>query len=229
LTYLIDPYGELHPDYAFVNFLEMFPVYFQTWDSLIYGGMHVAGFGGTDSHENVFSQIASDGDRLDSHRRVMRIMSNHLLVSNNDPDEIKQAMKAGRGWTVFEGLGSPVGMDFYATLGGTTTVDLGKSGSLSGGSALITVKLPVLYKGSPQGKEVPVVRLRLKQVLPGGKDQVVASTTGKDLEFQTSSSGAYRAEVSIVPKHLRELLGPFSSSADQEFSWIITNHLYLDP
>jgi hypothetical protein len=227
LTYLVDPYRELNPDFSFLNFIETFPVYFETWNSLIAGGLRVSGFGGTDSHENVFPQIASDDERLDSHRRVMRIMSNHLLVMNVDPDEAKQAIKNGQGWMVFEGLGSPVGMDFYATFG-STTVGVGQTGALAGATATITVKLPSLYSGSPHGADAPIVGLTLKQVLAGGKDKVVASAEGKDIQYQTNVAGAYRAEVTIVPKHLRDLLGSFSSQADKEFTWIITNHLYLD-
>ncbi|MEO5969954.1 MAG: hypothetical protein ABIQ95_08500, partial [Bdellovibrionia bacterium] len=228
LTFLVDPYGELNPDFAFLNFLEMHSAYFQTWNSLISGGLRVSGFGGSDSHENVFPQFASDGERLDSHRRVMRIMSNHLLVTNVDADEAKQAIRTGQGWTVFEGLGSPVGMDFYASFG-NTTVGVGQTGTLGGASATITVKVPVLYSESPQGGESPIIRLTLKQVLTEGKDKVVATAEGKDIQYQTSTPGAYRAEVEIVPKHLRDFLGTFSSQADKEFTWIITNHLYLDP
>ncbi len=231
LTYLVDPYGELNPDFEFLNFMEMFPIYFETWNSLIRGGLRVSGFGGSDSHENVFPQSTSDGERLDSHRRIMRIMSNHLLVTNVDADEAKQAIKTGQGWTVFEGLGSPVGMDFYATFG-STTVGVGQTGELGGASATIHVKSPTLYSGSPQGGEAPIIKMVLKQVLTEGvegKDKVVASSEGKDIQFQTSTSGAYRAEVTIVPKHLRELLGTFSGQANKEFTWIITNHLYLDP
>ena len=228
LTYLIDPYKQLVPDYGFLSFLQTFPVYFSIWNSLIDGGLHVTGLGGTDSHENVFPQIVSDGERLDSHRRVTRMMSNHFLVNDLNISTLKSAIRAGRGWLVFEGLGTPVGMDFYATVSGTT-VGVGETGTLGGASATITVLAPHLHADSPQSTENPVFKLKLKRVLSGGNDEVVASSEGQDLSYSTTQSGAYRAEITIIPKHIRKYLSDFSDRADQEYSWIITNHLYLNP
>jgi hypothetical protein len=228
LSYLVDPYDQLHPDFSFMNFIQFFDVYQQKWDALVSGGMKVAGFAGTDSHENVFPQIASDGERLDSHRRMIRMVSNHLLVHSDDVDEIKQAMKQGRGWVVFEGFGSPVGMDFYATQG-DTTLSVGQTGSLAGASATLGVTLPSLHRGAPQRREKALIRIRLKQILSNGDEQIVASTEGQSLSYTTQSSGIYRAEISIIPRHLRELLGAFSAQADREFLWIMTNPIYLEP
>ena len=58
--------------------------------------------------------------------------------------------------------------------------------------------------------------------------KIVASSQGEDIHYSTTTPGAYRVEISIVPRHLRGLLGAFSRQADKEFPWIITNHLYLD-
>jgi hypothetical protein len=228
LTFLVDPFNELVPDYGFMQFVSTFPTYFSTWNSLIKGGLHVTGLGGTDSHENVFPQIVSDKERLDSHRRITRMMSNHFQVASRDITAVKDAIKNGRGWMVFEGLGTPVDMDFYATVG-ATTVGVGESGSLASSSATITVKCPTLHSASPKGAQNPAIRLKLKRVLSGGADEVVATSEGKDLSFSTTQSGAYRAEIQIVPRHVRKYLAQFSNLADAEFPWIVTNHLYLTP
>lgn len=230
LTYLVDPYNQLVPDLGFLHFIQVFPVYLNLWNSLINSGYKITGLGGTDSHQNVLPQIVADGERLDSHRRVTRFLSNHFLVSGTEISDIKAAIKRGRGWVVFEGLGSPVGMDFYAQLG-TTTVGVGDTASLSalGGSAQFTVPLPTLHSLTPQGSEKPHFILRLKKVTSGGKDVVVATAVDGSIQYTTTVSGAYRVEISVIPRHLKKYLGDFASLGENEFSWIISNHLYLDP
>ncbi len=231
LTYLLDPYGDLNPDYSFVQFLSVSSVYATKWNQMIAAGQTPAGWGGTDSHENVFPQTGSDGERLDSHRRLTRFMSNHVLVSSLSAANIKDSLRYGRGWMVFEGFGTPVGMDFYATATNGTVISVGApGGSLSsgGGSARITVKAPSLYANRNYGGDAPVIRIELREVA-GGTDTKVAESTGSDLTYTVSSSGTYRAQVYITPKHLKPVLGPFASQAEQEFPWITTNHVFLTP
>jgi len=234
LTYLVDPYRKLHPDYMFLHFVEIHPTYFEKWNRLVYGGQFkVAGFGGTDSHENIFPQIASDGERLDSARRMTRFMSNHLLVHDLKPSSIKNALRNGQGWLVFEGFGSPVNMDFSAHME-SSDVDSGEIGPgekmrLRGHPIRITVKLPSLQGDSSDGEEHPVIRIDLKKVIQEGKDVTVASSESTDLSWVTSEPGAYRAEIWIKPLHLREVLDDFSELVDREYRWIVTNHLYLEP
>ena len=227
ISYLIDPYGQLLPDYGLLALIQTFPVYFNLWNSLIASGYHVTGISGTDSHQNVLPQKAADGERLDSHRRVARLMSSHWLVSSDSVSEVKNAIINGRGWIVFEILGTPVDMDFLARVG-STTIGVGDSISLNGASATIQVPLPTLHKDSPQGDKAPVIVIRLKQVLTGGEDQVVATSVNAPLSYVTSQTGAYRAELSIVPYHLKKYLGPFSNLSEDSYPWIITNHLYLN-
>jgi hypothetical protein len=228
LTYLVDPYKSLDADYMFMQFVFMHPDYFEKWDRLIEGGLKVAGFGGSDSHENIFKQTASDGERLDSHRRLTRFMSNHLLVHSTDPASVKAALKSGRGWLVFEGLGSPADMDFAVSAGGQT-VGVGETVALGGGPATIRISHPTLHPGSPKGEESPTIRVELRKVVAGGKDDRVAQAVDGDLTYETSEAGAYRAEIWIIPRHLREKLGDFSNLADDEYRWIVTNHVYLAP
>ena len=228
LAYLLDSDKKLIPDFLFMHFVMVHPSYFQKWDQLEFENFKMAGWGGTDSHENIFPQKASDGERLDSHRRLTRFMSNHLLVHSLDPEEIKAALKKGRGSVVFEGFGSPVGMDFSATTTSGTYV-MGDSVSLAGGSAQLHVVAPTLHSSSPKGQEAPLIRMELRQVIAGGQDQVVASSSGGDIQYTATAPGAYRVHVYITPKHLRPFLANFSSVCDAEYQWIITNHIYLDP
>lgn len=230
LTYLVDPYKDLNADFMFLQFMEVSGIYFRKWNELIAGGLKLAGYGGTDSHENTFPQSASDGERLDSHRRLTRFMSNHLTVASLDPGTIRSALKAGKGWLVFEGLGSPVGMDLSATpaSGGGTTAGPGETLSLGGGSAVIRVSLPALHRDSPRGDDEPEIRVELKRVLSGGEDAVVASASGASVELTTSQAGAYRAEVWIRPLHLRDFVSGFEELAEKEYRWVVTNHVYVE-
>ena len=227
LTYILDPYHSLNPDYGFISFVQTFPTYFQTWDELIKDGTAMTGLGGTDSHENVFPQKVEDGERLDSHRRIMRFLSNHYLVSTMDAEGAKDALRKGRGWMVFEGFGTPVGMDFFAQLG-TTTVGVGESAILPGsGTNALYVTIPHLHSASPHGDKAPIIRVRLRRVDANAVETLVGESEGSDLYFPVTLTGAYRAEIFIVPQHLRPFLGDFDDQAEREFPWIITNHIQL--
>jgi hypothetical protein len=228
LVYMIDPYHQLNPDFAFLSFVKVSPVYGKIWSQLTASGTRVSGIGGSDSHENVFPEEASDGERLDSHRRIMRMMSNHVLVNSLEIDDVKSSLRAGRSWVVFEGLGSPVGMDFYAEFSGQT-IGVGDSGALVGSTAKITVKMPHLHAHSPKSDTPATYKIQLKQVLDDGTDRVVATSTNSDLVYETSTPTAYRAEVSVIPGYLKPYLGDFSDQAFSEYTWVITNHLYLTP
>jgi hypothetical protein len=228
LTYLFDPFKTLKPDFMFMHFVSIHPIYFTRWNELVYAGKKVAGIIGTDSHENIFPQNGSDDERLDAHRRLARMASNHVLVSTLDPDSVKTSIKAARFWTVFEGLGSPVNMDFYSVINGST-VGVGDTGVIGAGTAVFTVKLPTLHSASPQGNKAPEIKIVLKKVNSNGTDSAVASVTGAHLSYETTSTGIYRAEIMIKPYHLKEFLSDFSKTAEDEYYWIITNHIYVTP
>ncbi len=228
LTYLLDPYSELTPDLAFLHFLEVAPIYSQKWREMIFSGFEVAGILGTDSHENILKFKASDGERVDSHRRLTRMMSLHVLAASTDPAAIKTAIRGARFWNVFEGFGSPVGMDFSASAG-SDVAGVGETLNLTGREATLRVELPRLHSSSPWGRENPLIRIRLIELLSAAADgeRVVAQTEGSSLSYATSTASKYRAEVRIVPRHLREFMGDFPETVDAEFPWIITNPIYL--
>ncbi|MBI2812501.1 MAG: hypothetical protein HYX67_16980 [Candidatus Melainabacteria bacterium] len=229
LSYILDPYRELVPDLGFLHFVEIFPTYTTMWNNLVYSGYQVTGVIGSDSHENVLPQIVADDERLDSHRRVVRMASNHFLVNSNSISDVKDAIKKGRGWMVFEGLGTPVGMDFTVTVNGNT-VGVGESVTLGGKSAVISVNLPTLHPDTPQGSDRPHFVVNLKRVLAAGGETIVATSVDTGLSYTTSGTGIFRAEIEIIPLHLKPYLSSaFSKLAENRYPWIITNHLYLNP
>ena len=63
---------------------------------------------------------------------------------------------------------------------------------------------------------------------PDGSEQILA-TSAENVSVTVTATGAYRAEVYIVPKHLRPFLGPFAKRADVPYLWVVTNHMYLAP
>ncbi|MGE0615904.1 MAG: hypothetical protein AB7P04_09700 [Bacteriovoracia bacterium] len=233
LGYLFDPYKSLNADFLFMKFVETPAIYFTRWNELIHGGLKLTGVGGSDSHENIFPQKAADGERLESHRRLTRFMSNHVVVGAATVPEVKQALRTGRSWLVFEGFGSPVGLDFYAVTGGTT-YGMGETGTLGANSATFTVTTPTLHTSSPgAGMGVdPEVRTELKRVLANGADEVVARSSGfgvgGNISYTTSTAGAYRVEIFIRPRQLAKFIEA-PDQAEREFRWIVSNHVYLAP
>lgn len=233
LSYLVDPYAGLEPDFVFFHFARVFDGYFDRWNAIVGSGTDLAGFAATDSHENVFPQKAADGERLDAHRRLMRYVSNHYAVADLSFTTVRTALKQGRGWVVFEGFGTPTGMDISGTVGGTT-VGPGQSVALAGGSGTITVRVPRVFAGSPRTDpqsddpdDLPQVRVQIRRAGAGGGSDLVAAGEGEGatVTATVSSAGAFRAELFIRPRHLRGFLKPYEDLADEEFRWIITNHV----
>ncbi len=227
LNYLADPYKELNPDYMLLDFLEFNPVYFQTWNRLLAAGVQVTGLGGLDSHENIFSQKAADGERLDHHRRMTRFINNWVLSSADDFSSVKQAIVAGRVYFVVEGLGTPTLPDFHANWmngGAGTVVEMG--GTLTPGafSSELSFTAPSVHGSFPgmgDGDEKPEIRSELIRVDSSGAETVVGRG-GAGISFTDPPAGHYRVQVWIRPKHLKEFLFD-EDRGDAEFLWIISN------
>lgn len=226
LNYWLDPYQSEEPDLALLSVLQIASTYADKWGKLIDQGYHLTGIAGSDSHQNVLGALGRDGERLDSHRRLLRWFSNHLLVNALTYAQAKTALKSERSWIAFEGLGSPVGMDFYA-VAGATTIGPGETTAYVGGSTRITVKLPSLHPDSPSDGTAPTVILRLKEIVSGGASVLRAESSNADLVYTPTAAGRFRAEVFIIPRHLSGYIGYRRSELIRELPWIITNHLYL--
>jgi predicted enzyme related to lactoylglutathione lyase len=226
LNYLLDPFNELNADYLFMEYLQMSQVYFTTWNKLLASGLHVTGVGGLDSHENIFSQKASDGQRLDAHRRMTRFMNNLVLTSANDVDSIKAAIKAGEVFFTIEGLGTPLGLDFYGDQSGTIT----EMGATMTGAGNIVFKVPRIHPDFPgmMEDEKPTISAVLYYIDATGAESIVARAdgAGSQIVFAASALGHYRAEALMIPHQMRKFL--FNKKyADQTYRWIISNPIRL--
>jgi hypothetical protein len=217
-----------HPDLSLLPIINEDDRYLERWGTVLSRGARRTTTIGTDCHRNTLPELLPDGERMDSYRRMMIWMSNHLLVEPASDSalgdlELKQALRAGRLYGVFEVLGYPVGFDFHA-LQGTTAVEMGGVAKLAEGAEL-RVTLPSVQALDPAA-DPPRITARLLKAREGGWD-ALAEADG-DLVHTPSEPGAYRAEIRIEPRHVREQLSSYAELADQSFVWIYANAIYVE-
>jgi len=236
INYLADPYRSLNPDYMFLDFIEFNSVYFQKWDAMVSASStaRVTGVGGLDSHENIFSQKGADGERLDHHRRMTRFINNLVLTSTDSIQGVKDSIQSGRVFFTVEGMGTPLGLDYHGVLthlGVDSTVEMGEIMQVtSPDTSKLVFNLPEVHPAFPgmDSGERPEVRADLIQVNSSGSETVVASSSAAQLIFPDPPVGDYRVQVTLKPRHLRDFL--FNEDlADQEFIWVISNHIKVTP
>lgn len=206
------------------------PRYIQRWGSVLARGVRRVTTMGTDCHRNTFKALMPDGERVDSYRRMMSWLANHVLVrpaadGSWDDRALKEAIAAGRLYGVLETAGTPVGFDFRADAEGGVT-EMGDGVALAKKPKLVAT-MPKLRALDPAGPQ-PVLTLRLLKARVGGFD-VVAETQGASLEHVVTSTGAYRAEVRMVPRHLEGHLGVFEPELMQrDVAWVYANAIYVE-
>ncbi len=220
-----------HPDLLFLVFSQIdTPAYLNTWGTVLARGAHRVTTMATDCHRNSFPQIAPDGERLDSFRRMMMMFSNHLLVRPKDDGtwddaDLKEALRGGRLYGAFEFVGYPQGFEYVAEEGGAVR-EMGETVSLGKGVRLV-VRRPSPTNLDPAA-EAPRIRIRLLRAIPGGWDEVAQQREG-DLRQDVAEPGVYRAEVRIVPLHLKAYAGNRADLVRIERPWIYANPIYVDP
>ena len=225
MNYLIDPGKDLDADYLFMEFFEYADIYFSKWNKLLSEGYHITGVGGLDSHQNIFSQSASDGERLDHHRRMTRIMNNFVLTASNEIASIKAAIRAGKVYFVLEGLGTPYGLDFYGLLNQSTVTEMG--GTLTVASpqtSSIEFKVPVVHPSFPGmgGLRSPDISSELHYIDANGTETVVLSSQASSWSYPEPPAGNYRVHVFMRPHHLQQFI--FDKSLENKrYQWIISN------
>lgn len=210
-----------HPNLVFVSVVSEDPRYLATWGSVLARGAKRVTTMGSDCHRNTFRYQLADGDRIDSYRRMMGWFSNHLLVRPDaggawDDLALKEALRSGRLYGVFEMLGIPVGFEFYSG-----TAEMGDEVPI--GSTL-HVTPPTLERLDPK-VEPPVISARLLRAKEGGWDEVARSEA--PIDFTADVAGAYRAEIRIKPRHLRPYLGDEEPVAESDLVWIYGNAIYV--
>ena len=160
---------------------------------------------------------------------MMLGFSNHLLVRPKadgswDDRDLKDALRAGRLYGAFDSFGTPAGFDFTATAGGATK-EMGEEVSLASAPVLNAV-MPSLRELDASGDQ-PVLSLKVLRARAGGWDEVAAGAAS--LSFTPTQPGAYRAEVRIVPTHLKKWMSAKAAWIKAERPWVYSNAIYVVP
>jgi hypothetical protein len=221
--------GLMHPDLFLAAFVLDDETYLTTWGTVLARGSKRVTTMGSDCHRNTFPQLLQDGERIDSYRRMMSAFSNHLLVHAKsdgswDDRDLKEALKGGRNFGVFEFMGYAEGFDFMA-MEGTTPREIGQTATLANGVTL-KATMPKVKNLDPAA-EPPALKLSMLKAREGGWDEVGSITQGT-LEFPVTQPGAYRVEVRMVPKHLKAFAGKKGAFFTAERPWVMSSALYVE-
>jgi hypothetical protein len=204
-------------DLSVLAFLEPNEPSLSTWAELLVDGPMV-GTGGTDAHENTFPGEASDGERMDSYRRMMSWFSNYLLVDGElNWASADAALRAGRVVVAFDVLGDPSGMDFALSRASDGRVEIGESVPLEAGMRLVG-SVPTLVGPSGIPAEVTTVVFFTSG---DGWEEIARSGPGP-IDVPVTKAGAYRVEVRVTGAHLSPWIGDFDW-ATRTYPWIYTN------
>jgi hypothetical protein len=216
--------GGPEPDLALLSFLSPNVPALTRWNELLGEGRHVVATAGSDAHENALPVMLADGERGDSYRRVLRWFGNIALVADpKDPAQIEAALKSGRAYSVFEMMGTPDGFDVYAQAGAATQ----ELGDTTAPGATLVVEVPEV-RGLDPSLPAPEIKATVWFIDAGGP-VVAGSGGGPTLEVPMAKPGAYRVEVSIVPRHLGPYLRDLGTAfADREVPWIYSNAIYVE-
>lgn len=227
--------GVPHPDLFVLSIWSEDPVYLNRWGNVLASGKRVVSTMGTDCHRNTFTALLADGERVDSYRRMMIAFSNHLRVrpaadGSVDDRALKEALAAGRNYGAFEMLGYPVGFDVVAEADGAF-FEMGETVPLG---ARLRVARPRVKNLDPS-REPPRITVRVLRATESTEGFVeVASSSDEVLEVPLEQAGAWRAEVRMLPLHLREDLGDDDLTLLDEFAaqgkdyvWIYGGPLYV--
>lgn len=222
-----DP-GLPHPDLALMPIVRELPTYLERWGSLLARGLQRVTVMATDVHQNTLPVEMRDGERIDSYRRLMLWFSNHLLVTPEadgswDDRHLKEALRAGRLYGAFEMFGYPEGFRYTAR----TEAEIAEMGSAVdfNGRPTLHVRIPRV-RGVSETSEPPVLRARILRAIEGGFEEVLAGES--DLSLAVTEPGAYRAEIRIIPNHLRQHLGDDAEELlARDYVWIYSNAIHV--
>jgi len=220
--------GGPEPDLAVLSFLAPNAPSLARWDELLALGMHVAGSGGTDAHQNALPILLRDGERGDSYRRMIRWFSNVVLVDDaTDPVKIEDALRAGRMFVVFEVMGTPVGFDVRGEVPGGGVASLGGTLAVTD-NATMHVDLPTVLDLDPS-LPAPEITGKIIRVTAAGAEVVAEGAPGEELSAPLDQVGAYRVEIAIRPLHLGPYLGNLGTEyVEQTLPWIYASPIYVE-
>jgi hypothetical protein len=217
-----------HPDLSLLPIINEDPIYLRIWGSVLARGARRVTTIGTDCHQNLLRDELADKERIDSYRRQMIGMSNHLLVQPSVDGsfgdlELKAALAAGRLYGAFELLGYPAGFDYRAETD-PGVIEMGSAVPLAVGVELL-VDLPSVVDLDPDAA-APVLTARILRAREGGFDLVTEGES--NLRHRVNEPGAYRAEIRMRPRHLARWLSSFADLGERDFVWIYSNAIYVE-
>ena len=209
------------PDLVLLGFLEESRPALRAFDVLLAEGHHLVGTAGTDAHRNSLPFRMPDGERTDSYRRMLRFFSHHLLVEGQpSPEALRDSLRSGRVFVVFEALGTPTGLDYRAEAGD----DIAEMGAEVALADAPTLKLDRPRVHGFDG-HLPTT-LRILRATSEGAVEVAASNA-ETLAFTPTEPGAYRAEIRLRPEHLRAALAGSADDLIKETIWVYANPIYV--
>lgn len=181
--------------------------------------------------------VHSDGDRIDSYGRVFRWVQNRLWVRPGEASlaGAEAALEAGRNVVVFEVLGDAPGVALLALTGdeaAPTYHDTGATVRVDDGAVLWarSPDLPAPGRNarwtSGEGAELEATVWRTDA--DGSTAALTWSEPGTWVSLPLDRPGAYQLEVTVVPRHLVDELGPASALAERTFRWVETNAIRVE-
>jgi len=236
-----------HPDLALLAVYHENRRALDHWDRALARGPMI-GFGASDAHENAVPWTFSDGKRGDAYERLVSWVTNVLLVERGDAPAggaagdvaaIEDALRRGRMYVAVEAWGTPAGFDFRlegppAPEGaeGAAVVEMGETILFAPGQELVLdlphVELGGMDPAIEPGLLEPLVHARIWRIGTGGRRELLAETAvepdpdrREPLDVPVPGPGVYRAEVSIVPRHLEPYLG--GAAILKEVPWVYGN------
>jgi len=222
LRIVLQSWERADADLLLLGFLEENQRDLGHWDRLLCDRRTV-GIMASDVHRNALKLNLPDGDRADSYRRLMRWLANYVLVGDQTLEEIENAVRKGRMYGAFQVFGEPVGFDYYAeTL--SNQFEMGDEVPLSA-APVLHVRLPQFYRMNPN-LEKPMMIARIFKAGTDGKTQVALSFN-QDLVFSVTEAGVYRAEINVVPYHLKDWLGDNPDHFMKVYPLIYANAIYV--
>ncbi|MBM4388088.1 MAG: hypothetical protein FJ088_10150, partial [Deltaproteobacteria bacterium] len=177
----------------------------------------------------------ADGERMDSYGRVFRWFSNWTLVPSDKPDDIRATVGEGRIFAAFDLFGFPSDFDFFGYAGGKA-IEMGEVFTAQGEVKMtLYIRTPKVSPpfwwpmvGRIDESYLAEVTTKLFEVTDSGSKEILSiAGQGKTAEITVNTKAAYKAEVTIKPKHLKSRLKDLGNLADQEYPFIYSNAIFV--
>lgn len=219
-----------HPDLSLLAILRANRWALSIWDQFI-PHTRALGFAGSDIHQNLPPRLFQtyDGERLDSYRRLTRWFANYVLLEERSLEGLREALLAGRLYSVFHLLGEPEGIDFYVTDQSNSRYEMGSELPFQEGLT-VHFQPPHIPPNSEISVRVYRISKRGENAQPSeeiDKVLLIESSELNLISLDVDQPGAYRVEVSQTPLHLISELGSLAELLLRPTIWIYSNPIYI--